>query len=391
MPLRSLLFLLFACEPNGSDFAGGGNRIGDDSGGEADADTDTDSDSDTDSVLTEFAYDELTDVIPYDSPTTVLATNATYPALDVIDMVSHMSIQRIALPDTPQRVRWDPATGLAYVVYAPSDEDSGVCESDKDCDNRLSIVDMAKETVETVTLTVGKARYVATDVTLGRNGGVFVLGDGDDWWSQESVVEVDAKRALTVWPLEEQSEVNGVPLWYDGTSIYAEHWRFTFGTDPKKKTPLLVEANNYAPTDYDDWNGTPVHTALASDGTGILFPGEYDKDHHTVVELDPTNDVVLHTYALHTDISYGAIDIAYTHDGTYVVTVGLDYDEYRLQVFDRATGKEVDSNNVGGIGTIAAQTEILVVGSDDAYAWVYVYDSYTDAKAGKFLVARLAI
>src|SRR5204862_4352814 len=120
-----------------------------------------------------------------------------------IDMVSHMATQRIALDDTPQRVRWDPATNVAYVVYAPSNEDSGVCKSDKGCDNRLSIVDMAKKTVDTMTLTVGNARYEATDVELGRNGGVFVLADGDDWWSDESVVEVDAKRALTVWPLQQ--------------------------------------------------------------------------------------------------------------------------------------------------------------------------------------------
>ena len=132
------------------------------------------------------------------------------------------------------------------------------------------------------------------------------------------------------------SEVNGVPLWFDGGSIYAEQWRFTFGTDPKKKTPLLVEANDYAPDDYDDWNGTPMHTALASDGSGILFPGDYDKDHDTVVELDPTKDGVLHTYALAKGVS--STDMAYTHAETHVVTVGLDSDEYLLQVFDRGTG-----------------------------------------------------
>jgi hypothetical protein len=384
MPLRLLFFLLVACESKEPEFSGGGNSIGDDSAGEADADTDSDSDSDTDSVPTDFEYDQLSDVITYDSPTTVLATNATYNSLDVIDLVSHMTMKRIALDDTPQRVRWDSATNVAYVVYAPSDEDSGVCVSDKDCDNRLDIVDMAKETIETITLTVGKARYEATDVALGRNGGVFVLADGDDWWSDESVVEVDAKRALTVWPLQEQYEVNGTPLWYDGTSIYAEQWRFTFGTDPKKKTPLLVEANNYALDDYDDWNGTPMHTALASDGSGILFPGEKSG---TVVELDPTQDTVLHEYQLTKGMS--PTDMAYTHGETDVVTVGpLDSDSYRLQVFDRATAKEVDSHTLGGT---SLETAILVVATDDSYAFLYVFDSYTDPKHGQFLVARLAI
>jgi hypothetical protein len=72
MPLRPLLFLLVECESKEPEFSGGGNTGGDDdSGGEADADTD--SDSDTDSV-DDFDYDQLTDVIAYDSPTTVLAT-----------------------------------------------------------------------------------------------------------------------------------------------------------------------------------------------------------------------------------------------------------------------------------------------------------------------------
>ena len=390
MPLRSLLFLLVACEPKGSEFSGGGDASGgdDDSAGEADADTDTDSDSDsdTDTVPTDFDYDQLTDVIAYNSPTTVLAANAWYESLDVIDMVSHMTLQRIPLDDAPQRVRWDPATNLAYVVYAPSDEDSGVCKSDTDCDNRLSIIDMAKGSVDTITLTVGKARYEATDVALGRNGGVFVLADGDDWWSDESVIEVDAKRALTVWPLQEQSEVNGVPLWFDGTSIYAEQWRFTFGTDPKKKTPLLVEANNYAPDDYDDWNDTPTHTALASDGTGILFPGEYNGKGSTIVELDPTKDGILHEYALG---SISATDMAYTHDDAHVIAVGPNDDDHELLVFDRATGKLVDSHNLGGL--YFASTQILVVATDDSYAWLYVFDSFSDPKHGKFLVARLAI
>jgi hypothetical protein len=382
MLLRLLPFLLVACESNEPDFSGGGNTVGqDDSAGDADADTDADTDSDTDIVPTDFDYDQLTDVVPYDSPTTVLATNATYKSLDVIDMVSHMTVQRIALADTPQRVRWDSATNVAYVVYAPSDEDKGVCKSDEDCDNRLDVVDLANETVETITLTVGKARYEATDVALGRNGGVFVLADGDDWWSDESVVEVDAKRALTVWPLQEDSEVNGTPLWYDGSSIYAEHWRFTFGTDPKKKTPLLVEANNYAPTDYDDWNGTPEHTALASDGSGILFPGEKTG---TVVELDPTKDAILHEY----DLGFSASDMAYTHGETHVVTVGLESDSYKLQVFDRATAKEVDSHT---LESASSETAIVVIASDDSYAWLYVFDSYIDPKHGKFLVARLAI
>ena len=386
MPLRSLLFLLVACEPEGDEFSGGSNNGGgdDDSAGEADADTD--SDSDTDAGPTDFDYDQLTDVIAYNSPTTVLATNVTYQSLDVIDMVNHMTMQRIALDDTPQRVRWDPATNLAYVVYAPSDEVYGVCKSDEDCDNRLDVVDMAKGSVETITLTVGKVRYEATDVTLGRNGGVFVLGDGDDWWSQESVIEVDAKRALTVWPLQEQYEVNGAPLWYDGTSIYAEQWRFTFGTDPKKKTPLLVEANNYAPDDYDDWNGTPMHTALASNGSGILFPGEYNGKSETVVELDPTKDGILQEYVLGGGIS--PADMAYTHDDAHVIVVGPNDDDHGLVVFDRATGKSVDSHTLGGL---FASTRILVVASDDSYAWLYVFDSFTDPKHGKFLVARLAI
>ena len=75
MPLRSLLFLLVACESKGPEFSGGGNAIGDDDSGGA-ADADTDADSDTDAVPTDFEYDQLTDVIPYDSPSTVLATNA---------------------------------------------------------------------------------------------------------------------------------------------------------------------------------------------------------------------------------------------------------------------------------------------------------------------------
>ena len=398
MPLRTLLFLLFACTDHPYDFSGGSGGGGDDSGGDdsgGDADTDTDTDSDTDAVPTDFDYDELTDVIPYDSPTTVLATNATLQSLDVIDLASHMTTQRIALDDRPARVRWDPATNLAYVVYetVPGRDEMYVpCKSDDDCDNRLDIVDLTLKSVETITLTVGKTRYSGTDIALGRDGGVFVLADGaDEWWSEDSVLEIDAEGTIVaVWPLEEDSEVNAFPLWYDGTSIYAEQWRFTFGTDPKTKAPLLVMANDYSPNDYSDWNGTPIHTALASDGTGILFPGEYEKDTHTVVERDPTNDVILHQYALHTDVS-GATDMAYTHDETHVVTVGLDYDEYRLQVFDRATGKVVDSNNLGGIGTISAETEILVVGNDDAYAWVYVFDPFTDPKKGRFLVAPLAL
>ena len=385
MPLRTLLFFVLACTDDPYEFSGGSGG-GDDSGGEADADTDTDSDSDTDAVPTDFDYDQLTDVIAYNSPTTVLAANAPYQSLDVIDMVSHMTVQRIPLDDTPQRVRWDPATNLAYVVYAPSDEVYGVCKSDDDCDNRLDIVDMAKGSVDSITLTVGKVRYEATDVALGRNGGVFVLADGDDWWSQESIVEVDAKHALTVWPLEEQSEVNGVPLWFDGTSIYAEHWRFTFGTDPKKKTPLLVEANNYAPTDYDDWNRTPMHTALASDGTGILFPGEYDGKSETVVELDPTKDGILQEYALY---GISATDMAYTHDDAHVIAVGPDDDDHQLQVFDRATGKPVDSHNLGGL--YFASTQILVVASDDSYAWLYVFDSFSDPPQGRFVVAPLEL
>jgi hypothetical protein len=81
-------------------------------------------------------------------------------------------------------------------------------------------------------------------------------------------------------------------------------------------------------------------------------------------------------------------DMAYTHAETQVVTVGLDSDSYRLQVFDRATGKEVDSNDLGGA---SSETAILVVASDDSYAYLYVFDSYTDPKHGRFLVARLAI
>jgi hypothetical protein len=389
MPLRSLLFLVLACTDDPYDFSGGSGGGGDDSGGDADSDADTD--SDTDVIPIDFDYDELTDVIAYDSPMTVLATNVTYNSLDVIDLGTRTTTTRIQLGDEPRRVKWDPATGLAYVVYGLNQEQPGTCASDIGCDNRLDIVDLAKETIETVTLTVGKSRYVATDVALGRGGGVFVLGDADDWWSQEAVVEVGADRFLTVWPLEEDSEVNGVPLWYDGTSIYAEHWRFTFGTDPKKKTPLLVEANNYSPDDYSDWNGTPMHTALASDGTGILFPGEYSGANHTVVELDPTKDGAWHEYDLHSDISYGATDMAYTHDQTRVVTVGLDYDDYRLQVFDRATEKELRSTSLGGVGTISAQTEILVVGSDDAYAWVYVFEQGYNDDEGRFLVTPLEL
>jgi hypothetical protein len=134
-----------------------------------------------------------------------------------------------------------------------------------------------------------------------------------------------------------------------------------------------------------------MHTALASDGSGILLPGEYEKDTYTVVERDPVKDVVMQTYALQTDISYGATDMAYTRDETRVVTVGLDYDEYCLQVFDRATGKELDSTNIGGIGTIAAESEILVVANDDSYAWLYVFDSFTDPEKGRFLVTPLGL
>jgi hypothetical protein len=370
-----------ACTAAGGPELSGGSGEGDDSAGEGDADTDTDP--------SDFDYDELTDVVPYDTPTSALATNATQQSLDVIDLVAGATTLRIPLGDRPERVRWDPSSGRAYVVYGThsgSDESSSPCTSDDGCDNRLDVVDVDEQSVDTITLTVGATRYVATDVALGRDGGVFVLADGDDWWSEESVVEVDAGGAIAaVWSLAEEHEVNAVPLWYDGASIYAEHWRFTFGADPKLQA--LEEANNYSPDDYDDWNGTPVHTALASDGSGILFPGEAG----TVVERHPTKDTVQHEYALQADISYGASDIAYTHGEAHVVTVGLDYDDYRLQLFDRASAEEVNGWSLGGLGTISAETEILIVGSDDAFAWVYVFDSFTDPKRGKFLVAPLGL
>jgi len=368
----------FYAGPEGACYEGTGG--GDDTGtpdtgdadtdADADADTDADTDTDTDTdtgdtgveLLDSFSYGELSDVIAWDGPTHFLATNPAENSLDLIDVTTGDYISRVALGGSPSRVTGDPATGTAYVVHGAGSL------------NRMDIVDVIAGTNRQILLNSGGVNYAGTDVALGPSGVVYVLADGDSGASSESVLEIDAAGTITtVWLLGESSNVDPPMLWQDGL-LYAEFWRFRFDS-----APSLATERQYA----DGTWPSPSHVALSPDGVGILFSGD---DERSAVEYDTNTAAILNQFDLADGDAAGANDLVYSYDGTRVIALVLVGTQLQIQVFDRVTSTELRNENIGADdGAASYETEILVVSSDDANVWTYVFDPIWNADEGIFM------
>ena len=297
----------------------------------------------------------LTDLVWYETGKG-LGIDAKDRALLVLDLTNGQLLKTIPLSGEPKRLAWSAEHSLALVTQV----DDGA--------SRLFAVDPVSGTSKVVPLTFGERNYPAYDATWSEDGThAWILSYDEDFSLANHVVKLNVETRTITEVFELDSGFSGWTIQAADDDIYVGHGRFDLDTFVNGR---LEQVATYPKNVLD-----PHRLQLSADGAGTLWP-----DSDTLYELDrATGDVKVtyphdETWGIH-----GPEQWIYNHGDNHVYTVGLDWDEHKVQRFDRATGEQLASFYLSGpeySRAIFYDQEILLMEPDDSRIYLYCHQDF---------------